>query len=457
MLVAGGVNLALLLVAATNLRGRADTDTIEGRPRRGRRHPRPDGGAVLRHRPAGLRSGVDVAGSCLCRAMIAQGLLRTTYPLLARRLVTLVPALLVLASGVDPHRALVLSQVVLSFGIPSALVPLVRLTGDRRVMGDDTNSGLADRPGLGGGRADSPAQRRTGLAAHHLGEICVTHPSKAMTAPNRSRGHRKDSRGSTDDTRAVPHRVTHLHRSPVRHYAEHRSYGWYVDVDDLPRLPWWLRPFSRFDAADHFHGAPEQTLRQRVDAVPGPARRPASGRAGDRADHSACAGQGVQPVEPILVPRRGREVRCVVAEVQNLRGDRTAYLLPRRRGRPRRGVRGAAPCTLRRRRRFSGPVAAARRETRFDRFPAPGQPCGPGGDGAGPDGGPPSHRCCCCSSHPFAPQMVRLSLRVQHRAEAGTGTRRSSARSRRNPNAPCDVRSAARHPDGGKTHTWAPS
>lgn len=74
--------------------------------------------------------------------MIMQGLLRTTFPVLVRRLVTLVPALLVLASGVDPTRALVLSQVMLSFGIPFALVPLVRLTGDRAVMGDDVNSRL---------------------------------------------------------------------------------------------------------------------------------------------------------------------------------------------------------------------------------------------------------------------------------------------------------------------------
>ncbi|OBB57372.1 hypothetical protein A6B34_05515 [Mycolicibacterium monacense] len=56
-----------------------------------------------------------------------------------RRLVTLVPALAILAIGVDPTRALVLSQVVLSFGIPFALIPLIRLTSDRAVMGDDVN------------------------------------------------------------------------------------------------------------------------------------------------------------------------------------------------------------------------------------------------------------------------------------------------------------------------------
>ena len=48
-------------------------------------------------------------------------------------------ALVILAIGVDPSRALVLSQVVLSFGIPFALIPLVRLTSDRALMGDDTN------------------------------------------------------------------------------------------------------------------------------------------------------------------------------------------------------------------------------------------------------------------------------------------------------------------------------
>lgn len=56
-------------------------------------------------------------------------------PLLARRLVTLIPALVILGIGVDPTLALVLSQVVLSFGIPFALIPLVALTAQRRTLG----------------------------------------------------------------------------------------------------------------------------------------------------------------------------------------------------------------------------------------------------------------------------------------------------------------------------------
>jgi manganese transport protein len=59
-----------------------------------------------------------------------------------RRLVTMAPALIVLAIGVSPTNALVLSQVVLSFGIPFALIPLVRLTSRRDVMGVHVNGRL---------------------------------------------------------------------------------------------------------------------------------------------------------------------------------------------------------------------------------------------------------------------------------------------------------------------------
>ena len=53
--------------------------------------------------------------------------------------VTLIPALVILAIGVDPTGALIISQVVLSFGIPFALIPLLRLTNDRSLMGDWVN------------------------------------------------------------------------------------------------------------------------------------------------------------------------------------------------------------------------------------------------------------------------------------------------------------------------------
>jgi manganese transport protein len=141
MLVAGTVNLALLLVAATNLRGRDGTDTIEGAHAAVADTLGP--GVALFFAVGLLASGLaSTSVGAYAGAMIMQGLLRKKYPLLVRRLVTLLPALLVLASGVDPTRALVFSQVVLSFGIPFALVPLVRLTSNRAVMGADVNRTL---------------------------------------------------------------------------------------------------------------------------------------------------------------------------------------------------------------------------------------------------------------------------------------------------------------------------
>jgi manganese transport protein len=71
-----------------------------------------------------------------------QGFIARTIPLALRRGITMAPALIVLALGLDPSRSLVISQVVLSFGIPFALVPLVLLTRRRDVMGALVNRGV---------------------------------------------------------------------------------------------------------------------------------------------------------------------------------------------------------------------------------------------------------------------------------------------------------------------------
>jgi manganese transport protein len=70
------------------------------------------------------------------------GFLNLRIPLLLRRAITMVPAIAVLAAGMNPTDALVLSQVVLSFGIPLALIPLVMLTCRRDVMGVHVNRRL---------------------------------------------------------------------------------------------------------------------------------------------------------------------------------------------------------------------------------------------------------------------------------------------------------------------------
>ena len=74
--------------------------------------------------------------------VIMQGFLHRQIPIWIRRLVTMIPALVVIALGLDPTRTLVISQVVLSFGLPFALVPLVIFTSRRDVMGGLANHRL---------------------------------------------------------------------------------------------------------------------------------------------------------------------------------------------------------------------------------------------------------------------------------------------------------------------------
>lgn len=137
MIIAGAVNLAMLLMAAATLGGR-DVDSIESAHAAVRDVLGP--WAALLLAVALLASGLaSTSVGAYAGAMIMDGLLRRKVPLLLRRVVTLIPALLILAAGVDPTRALIVSQVVLSFGIPFALIPLVRFTGDRGLMGADAN------------------------------------------------------------------------------------------------------------------------------------------------------------------------------------------------------------------------------------------------------------------------------------------------------------------------------
>jgi manganese transport protein len=83
-----------------------------------------------------LASGLSSSSvGTLSGQVVMQGFIGRQIPLFVRRAVTMVPALVIVAVGVDPSRALVLSQVVLSFGIPFALIPLVLFCRDGRLMG----------------------------------------------------------------------------------------------------------------------------------------------------------------------------------------------------------------------------------------------------------------------------------------------------------------------------------
>jgi manganese transport protein len=88
-----------------------------------------------------LASGVSSSSvGTLSGQVVMQGFIRRQIPIFLRRAITMVPALVLIASHFDPSRALVLSQVVLSFGIPFAMIPLVMFTRDRQLMGNLVNS-----------------------------------------------------------------------------------------------------------------------------------------------------------------------------------------------------------------------------------------------------------------------------------------------------------------------------
>jgi len=138
LLIAGSVNIAMLLLAASSLAGVAGTDTIEGAHAAIGSALGPVVAAVF---GVGLlASGLaSTSVGAYAGATIMAGLLHVSVPLLVRRVVTLIPALVVLGLGIDPTLALVLSQVALSIGIPFALIPLAVLTSRRTVMGAFVN------------------------------------------------------------------------------------------------------------------------------------------------------------------------------------------------------------------------------------------------------------------------------------------------------------------------------
>jgi manganese transport protein len=140
MSLAGLVNASMLLVAAALFAGSAfsGTDSLEGA------HAgfgaALDGSAALLFALALLASGfASTSVGTYAGQVIMEGFLQRRIPLFARRALTMIPALAILALGVDPTSALVISQVVLSFGIPFALVPLVLLTRRSDVMGELVN------------------------------------------------------------------------------------------------------------------------------------------------------------------------------------------------------------------------------------------------------------------------------------------------------------------------------
>jgi manganese transport protein len=137
--IAGLVNMSMLVIAASLFHSKGmDVESIEDAHAGFKALV--GGGAALAFALALLASGLASSGvGTYAGQVVMQGFIARSIPIVARRLITMSPALIVLAAGINPSRALVISQVVLSFGIPFALIPLVLLTRRRDIMGPLVN------------------------------------------------------------------------------------------------------------------------------------------------------------------------------------------------------------------------------------------------------------------------------------------------------------------------------
>jgi len=136
MTVAGLINMAMLVMAASTFfdKGLRNVGSIESAHKT--LEPLLGSASAKIFAIALIGSGLSSSAvGTLAGQVVMQGFIRKQIPIAVRRLVTMVPAFIAIGIGVDPSRTLVISQVVLSFGIPFALVPLVMFTSRRSLMG----------------------------------------------------------------------------------------------------------------------------------------------------------------------------------------------------------------------------------------------------------------------------------------------------------------------------------
>src|SRR4051795_2707451 len=141
MAIAGLINMAMLVMAASTFftTGHHGVESLEGAHQTLK--PLLGGASSELFAIALLFSGLSSSAiGTLAGQVVMQGFIRRQIPLFVRRIVTMAPAFVVIGLGANPSRTLVLSQVVLSFGIPFALVPLVMFTARRDVMGTLVNA-----------------------------------------------------------------------------------------------------------------------------------------------------------------------------------------------------------------------------------------------------------------------------------------------------------------------------
>jgi uncharacterized protein len=120
--------------------------------------------------------------------------------------------------------------------------------------------------------------------------------------------------------------IRHVRRQALDRAFRHRVYLWLVDLDALPQLPRWLRPFARFRADDHL-GDPDRSIRQNLDGWL--ATRGVDLRGGPvlMLAHARVLGHVVNPLTVYWCHRPDGQLECVVAEVHNTYRERHCYLL----------------------------------------------------------------------------------------------------------------------------------
>lgn len=138
MIIAGSVNISMLLLAASALQGNEAVESFQGIF--GALSTDTSQLVALLFAIGLLVSGLtSTSVASQAGSVIMQGLLNKKVNVYLRRLVTIIPAFIIIIVGFDPSTALIISQVVLSFGVPFALIPLTLVTSNKKIMGDQIN------------------------------------------------------------------------------------------------------------------------------------------------------------------------------------------------------------------------------------------------------------------------------------------------------------------------------
>lgn len=131
--------------------------------------------------------------------------------------------------------------------------------------------------------------------------------------------------GPVDTPQIYATRIHHARTSPLRNTFTYSSHSWLVDLDDLPRLPWWLSPLAAFRPEDHI-GRPDRSIRANIDALlQAHGITLTEGRV-LMLTNPRVLGYVFNPITVHWCFQRER-LRCVVVEVHNTYGDRHAYVV----------------------------------------------------------------------------------------------------------------------------------